>query len=190
MGFARNTLIVVSTFFFAISLIRLSDKFIEPLLAALLGVCISFIFESLATKFLILRKYSPKTLLHEGAHYFAAKAFRLKPEFILGAPYVKLGVMPVTKYQQSLVSLAPILVWWLGLLFAIGMNFANYPYQLIGIAMLWPLTDIGCPSNYPSEGSDWDLACRYGSSCLNHVLIGFGIAIQMLGAFYIASRCG
>ena len=116
----ENTVLGLSTLLFAISF---GASWVQSpcqlgwLLLAFAGSIVTWLVcEHLAARSSTLRKYSPETFLHEGAHWLAAQACRARPTFVLGQPYVEMARPPSRPAAVSFVALAPLAVWWASLL--------------------------------------------------------------------------
>ena len=133
------------------------------------------------------KKWSVYTFLHEGAHYLLLNAFRLGPIWSTGQPFVKLREPPRNCVEVSFVYLAPLMVWWFGLVFwSYFRSSSNFWLAGVSAIVLVVLTEIGNPGGeapIPGDG-DWEQAKSNGCRLLNVGLIFVGVAISIFGFFY------
>jgi hypothetical protein len=136
--------------------------------------------EALARRYQWAQKFSVNTFLHEGAHWIVAKALGLAPRWRLGQPYVTFSGRPQKRWQNSVLSLAPMMIWWLGLLVAFYFEPSSQPiHATLAIAVMVLFTLLGTPSDDPANdcSSDWESARLRGSPRMNVALVGVGIVI-------------
>lgn len=174
---------VTSAFLFISIAEEYPDNFSAYLVGSAIGFLVLYIGHTVGNKYGCLKRWSPHTFLHEGAHWLVLKAFRLGPTLSMDDLKVWSRVPPRNCIEVSLAYLAPLMLWWLGLFIWSSFGSSSNIW-LAGFAatVLVVLTVIGNPGDkapVPGDG-DWEQARLNGCPLLNLCLIFVGVAIIML----------
>lgn len=182
-----NNPIYLTTFVFLLCLIP--SEYPLQLVAIPIVITLVLISEILASKYNWIRKLSLHTFLHEGCHWLVAKILGIQVNWVWGAPYLSLNQLQLTPWKRSLISLAPLMTWWVGLLTA--SIYASSPFptvSILSICVMLLFTYYGTPSDHdPGKGvSDWDKARKFGAPQINLAMLAVGMIIVTGTLFFTA----
>ncbi|MBU4045013.1 MAG: DUF3267 domain-containing protein, partial [Gammaproteobacteria bacterium] len=172
---------------FIFLLCLIPDEYPLQLVAIPIVLALVLISENLASKYNWISKFSLHTFLHEGCHWLVAKILGIQVRWVWGAPYVTLHYLRLSPWKRSLISLAPLMTWWIGLLTAACC--ASSPFSTVSIfsiCVMLLFTYYGTPSDHAlSNGvSDWDKARDFGATQINFAMISVGMIIAAGAVFF------